>query len=124
MATVSTKSKRSKASGFTLQVDTRTDKMSEAALTCRSLGHAWDRRPLTKPRRLELLTQGLTERVRVCLRCASVRTVVRRLPSYEEVSDSIVYANAHEYLVPKGTGRLARAEADKAMFVREMAELA
>lgn len=112
---------RKNSKKWTIEVDDRTNGMSLPVLECRAMNHAWQSTRLTAARRLELLKLGQTERVRTCSRCEAVRTTRRTLPDYGVISDNYSYPDS-SYLVPKGSGRLSAAEADKALLVREMAE--
>ncbi len=103
-----------------IEVDYRTEEMSETTLQCRAMGHAWQHVPLTVARRLELLQVGQTERIRICLRCEAEKTIRRDLPSYDVTYVNIKYKDPEGYLVPAGTGRMRRQEADKAMLAEEM----
>ncbi len=105
---------------WAIEVDERTAAMSQPALECRAMNHAWHSVRLSVARRLELLKLGQTERVRECQRCDTTRTTRRQLPSYDVLSDAYHYPDT-SYLVPKGSGRLSAAEADKALLVQEMA---
>lgn len=104
----------------TLDIDTRTDTMSEEALRCRARGHAWDDAPISRVRRLELLRLGQVEELLVCLRCRGTWSIVRELPSFEVVSQVRRYAEPETYLVAKGSGRMRRIEAGKALFARAL----
>lgn len=109
---------------FNVEVDPRTDTMPDAALTCRSMNHPWDRQKLPPSRRLELLRLGQTETVWQCLRCGSRRIELFELPTFDTLSTRIEYS--YDYLMStqfKGTGRLPKVEARKAMYMREIPEL-
>jgi hypothetical protein len=101
-------------------IDPRTSTMSLEALTCRHRGHPWDYVPLGPVRRAELRRLGQTELLSWCPRCESRKTELLSLPDLDPVRQpKIDYSD--EYLLAaqdKGTGRLPRREAKKAMFAR------
>lgn len=109
-------------SRFVVQLDARTADMPMAALMCRSMNHPWEKLDLDPARKLELLRLGQTESIWRCFRCESVRTDLFELPSFATLSSKIAYSD--DYLIKdKGTGRLPRLEAKKAMYCRDMPEL-
>lgn len=101
---------------FRLEADDRTDDMSLDALQCRSMNHPWARVPLSPSRRAELTKLGQTEWVWNCARCDAQRSDRFELPHFTTLATTINYPD--NYLCPKGTGRLRRAEARKALFMR------
>lgn len=109
---------------FKVTLDERTDTMAPEVLLCRSMNHPWQRVPLSTRRRNELLKVGQTETTWFCLRCGSQRIDVFELPTFATVSTKYVRCEGYD-IAPahRGTGRLPRLEARKALFVRDMPEL-
>ena len=107
------------------QIDVRTDTMPPQVLLCRSMNHPWQRVPVPASRRTELLRDGLVEWHWHCLRCGSSRIDLFELPDFTTVRSNIRYCS--DYLMPskhKGTGRLPRNAARRAMYVRDDPSLA
>lgn len=105
---------------YRIETDARTDEMSAQALQCRSMNHPWQRIPLSPSRRRQLLTLGQTESTWICMRCTAERTDLFELPTFDTLVSKIRYPEG--YLMAKefkGTGKLPRREARKALFVRD-----
>lgn len=104
-----------------LDVDERTNGLSDEALVCRSFGHKWERRSHTRRRALELLAQGLVEYQRVCENgCGCTWRQVFSLKDRMIVENERSYPKGGDYLMPSNSGRLARNEAWTANVVREL----
>ncbi len=99
-----------------LGLDDRIGDMSDDAIYCRTYGHTNMPRPSGRARRAELRQQGLAESGLVCQVCGRDRTDLIDLSTWEVVSSSTTYPEG--YLIKGGQGRLPRAAARKAMFVR------
>ncbi len=108
-----------------LKVDDRTSHMSNQALVCRSRGHLWEEEvSITRRRFLQLVREGLDEkRFRCGHRCGAQWRQLYRIRSGELIEDERTYPTGGEYLMPKGSGRLARSDARVAAFAREHPEL-
>lgn len=111
-----------------MQVDERTANLSEKALFCRTYGHKWGVIPIGAARHAELLRQGLTETHRECEHgCGSTWWELWEVSSGNVVDFERKYATAideaGQYRMPKGTGRLPRAEARKANFARQFPDV-
>jgi hypothetical protein len=116
-----------KTNKLVLQLDDRTAKLSQPALFCRTYGHKWGVLPIGAQRHAELLRRGLTETFRECEHgCGSTWWEVWELSSGRVLDFARRYSAAGDetgqYLLPKGTGRLPRAEARKANFARQFPE--
>lgn len=101
-----------------IEVDSRTTAMPIEALLCRSINHPWQRVPLAKKRWSELLRQGMIEYHWVCFRCQSRRVDEIELPSFMIIRSRIQYSEGY-LMKERGTGRLPRVEARKALFLAE-----
>lgn len=107
-----------------LDVDSRTDTMSDAALTCRTFGHKWERRALSRSRVLELLKVGCTEYFRYCEHgCGSTWRQVYSFRERTIIENERTYPKNGEYLMRKGSGRLDRNTAREAQFMREYSDI-
>lgn len=107
-----------------LDIDTRTDGMSDAALVCRTFGHKWERRAASRARTVELLQVGCVEYFRFCEHgCGSTWRQVWSFRERVMVENERAYPKNGEYLLPTGTGRLNRGDARMAQFAREHPEL-
>lgn len=105
-----------------LQVDSRTEDMSIAALECREANHPWTRLPTAPARRAELLQRGQFESIRSCTRCGTRRIDLYDIGTFELYSRK--YEHADGYLISdKGTGRLYAADVRKALFARDNPDL-
>lgn len=103
-----------------LEIDDRTDPMSDEALICRTFGHKWERRAASRKRTLELINLGLVEYSRFCGNgCGSTWLQVWDVRRKEIVETRRTYPTNGEYLSAAGRGRLPRGEAFAACFVRE-----
>lgn len=100
-------------------VDPRTADLSLEALVCRSMNHPWDRQPVAAARKAQLLARGQTETRWHCGRCGATRTDLYSLPDFDTLSSRIEYPEG--YLIKRGSGRLAKVEARRALFDRELA---
>lgn len=104
-----------------LDVDERTNEMSEAALICRASGHVWVRRAMTRRRHRQLMEQGLWEWDRYCdNECGSSWRQVFNYRTGELIENERVYPTGGTYLLPKNTGRLRRENARVAWFARQL----
>ena len=104
---------------FSLDVDDRTSEMSEEALFCRSRGHKWGDRGITRRRYAELLADGLMEDNRYCENgCGGTWRQVWSLRNGEILVNERLYPKGSDYLAPKGRGRILRAQARIARFAR------
>lgn len=107
-----------------LEIDSRTDGLTDEALLCRTFGHRWQRRSSSRSRTLELLAVGCTEYFRYCENgCGSTW---RQIYSFREraiVEQERYYPGGGQYLLPKNSGRLSRNDAREAQFVREHPDL-
>lgn len=103
-----------------IQVDERTENMPLEVLTCRRLGHAWEERPQGRRRRrnAELREQGLEQSVLRCTRCTLTMVETVDQDTWEVISRTPEGGYPPGYLVPRGSGRLPRAEARKAYAAR------
>lgn len=107
-----------------LDIDDRTNIMSDAALLCRTFGHKWERRALSRARTLEMLKMGCREYERYCENgCGSTWRQVWSFREGRIVENERRYPSNGEYLMPKNTGRLNRNSAMMAQFARENPEL-
>jgi hypothetical protein len=111
------RSKAGKPTQVRLQLDHRTNDMTEEALECRGWNHLWQRQTLPPNQVLAMLAQGYAEAVRNC-RCGAVWRQVYDANSFDVVLDRHDYPNTG-FKVPPGTGRLNKREARKAAFARE-----
>lgn len=110
---------------FRIQVDARTVDMTLEILMCRANNHPWIPLPLGASRRDELMTVGQTELVDLCTRCELKRYQRYELGTGDMLDSWIDYKLNPDYLIKKkGTGRLTRAEAKRAVLVRRMPEFA
>lgn len=102
-----------------LDIDDRTNAMSDEALVCRTWGHKWARRAASRKRTLELLAKGLAEYIFYCENgCGCTK---RRVLDFTgtTVEQELTYPKNGEYLMPHGEGRLRRDRAFPAFFARE-----
>lgn len=104
-----------------IEVDARTANLSYAALVCRSMSHPWDRVKIAPARRAQLLALGQTETVWNCIRCGARRIDLFELPSFDTLSTRIEYPQG--YLIDKGTGRLPKVMARRALYDRDLASV-
>lgn len=108
-----------------LDVDDRTNDMSDEALICRSRGHRWEERGKTRKRYQELIKEGYWEDDLVCANdCGYTKLVVWSLRTGEVISIRTGYPKDGSYLLPKGsTGRLLRSSARVARVSRLIPQL-
>lgn len=110
---------------YRIEVDDRTKDMTLEVLMCRSNSHPWTPLPISSSRRDELMDRGVTELVDTCLRCDLNRYQTFELGTGDMLDSWIDYKRNPDYLIKeKGTGRLSRREAKKALLVRRMPEFA
>lgn len=110
---------RRKALSFDLDVDERTSEMSDQALYCRSRGHKWEDRGITRKRYAELLADGLMEDNMYCdSGCGSTWIVTWSLRTGEVLESKRDYAKGGDYRMPPGQGRLPRGRARIARAAR------
>lgn len=103
-----------------LTVDDRTDAMSDEALVCRSFGHRWTLRAISRSRFQELISQGLTEYMRYCENgCGSTWRQVWDVRTGDVVENDRHYPNSGSYLAPPNQGRVRRPQARIAAFARQ-----
>lgn len=106
-----------------INVDDRTNALTDEALICRTFGHKWERRSASRRRTLELLETGLVEYNRYCGNgCGGTWRQVWSIDQRAMVENDRQYPKNGEYLLPKGSGRLHRGDAFVANFAREFAE--
>jgi len=111
-----------------VSLDERTGAMPDQVLECRGFNHHWVRRPVTPTRFLQMAKAGYKEVVRVCQTgpdgsggCGNTWTQVFSRQTGGLVEDDRTYDK--DYKVPKGTGRMSKAEARKALWAREDKQL-
>lgn len=104
-----------------IEPDPRTETMTNTALECRDVGHAWARVPMGPKRRLELARLGQVEKIQVCDRgCGTEKTQIIDVVERTRVgSPRSRYGEGYritgEYA---GSGRLPRMDAFIASLVR------
>lgn len=109
-----------KKTKVTLDIDDRTEPMSDEALICRTFGHKWERRSSSRTRTLQMLREGLVEYFRYCEHgCGSTWRQTWSITSRSIVENERNYPKNGAYLMPKGAGRLHRGDAFVANFARE-----
>lgn len=102
-----------------LDIDSRTEVMTDEALVCRAWGHKWERRAASRKRTLELLEKGLAEYLRYCENgCGCTWRILIDLSGHV-VEQERTYPKNGAYRMPSGSGRLSRASAFPAFFARE-----
>lgn len=108
---------------YRISVDERTTAMPLEVLLCRSNSHPWTPLPISEARRDELMDQGITELVDCCMRCDLFRYQTYQLGTGDLLHSWIDYKRNPDYLLKKkGTGRLNRSDAKRALLVRRMPE--
>lgn len=113
---------RRKKLNLNLDVDHRTNHMSQQALLCRATGHVWVQRASSRAHTIKLLQLGLREFDRYCQNgCGSTWRQVWSLRERCIVENDRRYPAKGEYLMPAGSGRLHRADAIVAEVAREFA---
>lgn len=106
-----------------LNIDDRTNEMTDEAVVCRAWGHKWERRAASRKRTMELLDRGLVEYVRYCEHgCGCTWRQVFNLNGHCVENDR-QYPKGSEYLMKPGSGRMRRQDAFPAMFARENPQL-
>lgn len=101
-----------------VEVDERTETMTDEALLCRDLRHAWAPVSQGASRRRELLRLGQTERVLRCTRgCGTTKSQIFELPRFNVLKTKMDYADGY-LLTVRGTGRISSDDARAALFVR------
>jgi hypothetical protein len=104
-----------------LEVDERTDALTNEALFCRTFGHKWELRAKSRSRTLEALQQGVVEYDRFCgNNCGCTWRQVWSIRERMIVENERSYPKNGAYLMKSGNGRLNRTEAWAAQFTREM----
>lgn len=107
-----------------LDIDDRTNVMSDQTLICRTFGHKWERRAISRARTVEMLHMGCREFERYCEHgCGSTWRQVWSFREGRMIENERRYPKNGEYLMPKGSGRLERNAAQMAQFARENPEL-
>ncbi len=95
-----------------------TNDMDDEALLCRAEGHLWQRYELSEAELRRQLAEGYFERRSVCDRgCGVELYVLKDAITHETVRRTYTFPK-EGYKMPPGGGRLRRAEASKAQFVR------
>lgn len=108
-----------------LDVDERTVGLSDEALLCRSRGHKWEDRALTRKRYNELLREGIMIDAMYCGHgCGCTWTITWALRTGEVVESKREYPKDKSYLMPLGTGRLNRRTARVARASRTLVHVA
>jgi hypothetical protein len=115
--------KKAAAKAKVLGVDQRTDNMPEEALTCRSRMHIWVEVPLTLATLETMVEIGVvTVTSRCANQCGGVWIEVFDPVTWERVDSKRVYERP-EYNVPKGTGRMPKRNARRALMTRRFPSL-
>jgi hypothetical protein len=103
-----------------LSVDDRTDKLTDEALFCRTLGHKWAVQAITRKRFQELIALGHSEFRRYCEHgCGSTWRQLWDVRTGEVLENDRSYPSGGEYLMPPNSGRLKRSQARVAQFARQ-----
>ncbi len=106
-----------------LQIDERTDIISDAALTCRSYGHTWILQPMSEAQLRITLKNGVIENQRFCDNgCGTEWLEIIDAHTFKTVINKRTYASG--YLITPGSGRLPRYEAKKSRFARQFPQFA
>jgi hypothetical protein len=101
-----------------VQINGRTKQLSDAAVRCRTLGHAREVLPQGSARRLELAQRGQREQVLYCTRCTWTQRYLIDVENGDVVGRSSgKYPDG--YLLNDKGGRLSRSEARQALYARE-----
>ncbi len=110
---------KDKASG----IDQRTDNMPEEALACRSRMHIWVEVPLTLSTLEKMIEAGIVSITSRCAnQCGSVWIEVFDPKTWDRVETKRIYERA-DYGVPKGSGRLPKRSARRALMSRRFPSL-
>lgn len=105
---------------LSLAVDSRTDHLTDEALLCRTHGHRWTIKAISRARFQELIKNGHSEFNRYCEHgCGSTWRQLWDVRTGEVLENERRYPGAGEYLLPSGTGRLHRTQARVAQFARQ-----
>jgi hypothetical protein len=109
----------SRRNKYSITIDDRTDELSDRALYCRTFGHKWELKAQSRKRFNQMWAEGLVEYSRYCEHgCGSTWRQVWDVRSKQIVENDRRYPSRGEYLLPSGSGRLARGEAWAAHFAR------
>lgn len=105
-----------------VQLDDRTEKLTDGMLECRGDAHDWRRMPPNPARFAEMAKAGYKEVVKRCVGgCGTTLTRV-----YDRRNGGIIEEHRDydpDYKMPKGSGRMSKADARVALWVREDAQL-
>ncbi len=105
-----------------VQLDERTEKLTDGMLECRGFRHDFRKLPPNPARFAELLRQGYKEVVERCAGgCGTTLTRVFDRKSGAKIEEYRQYDP--DFKMPKGTGRMSKDEARKALWAREDKEL-
>lgn len=111
--------------GFTIEVDDRTGELSDEALFCRSRGHKWGDKGMTRKEYAQLMSDGLWADNLYCENgCGSGRKIIWSLRTGEILEEKREYPKGGDYLLKKNSGRLPRAAARMARGARQIAAYA
>lgn len=103
-----------------LSVDSRCDALSDEALFCRTHGHKWAVKALSRARFADLIRNGHSEFSRYCEHgCGSTWRQLWDVRTGQVLENERYYPRGGEYLMPLGSGRLHRPEARVAQFARQ-----
>jgi len=106
-----------------LGIDQRTDNMPEEALACRSRMHIWVEVPLTLTALEKMIEAGVVSITSRCAnQCGSVWIEVFDPKTWDRIDTKRIYERA-DYGVPKGTGRLPKRSARRALMTRRFPSL-
>lgn len=102
-----------------LDVDDRTQHMTDEALHCRTFGHKWAMKAISRKRFQQLIAQGHAEYHRYCENgCGSTWRQLWDVRTGEVLENDRSYPKNGEYLMKNGEGRLRRPNARVAQFAR------
>lgn len=112
---------RNRNLAFDLDVNEDTKDMSTEALICRSRGHKWGERGMTRKHYNELISQGIMEDRLYCENgCGWTWTITFSLRNGAILDRKRECSRASDYAMPKGRGRLARDSARVARVARQL----
>lgn len=101
-----------------LNIDDRTDQLSDEALYCRTFGHLWVQRGIGRKRFQELIVKGHAEYNRYCNNgCGSTWRQLWDVYTGEVLENERKYPRG-DYLLKANSGRLKRTAARVAHFAR------
>lgn len=101
-----------------LNIDDRTDGLSDEALYCRTFGHLWVQKGIGRKRFQELIAQGHAEYHRYCDNgCGSTWRQLWDVHTGEVLENDRRYPRG-DYLLKAQSGRLKRSSARIAQFAR------